>query len=428
MKCNTIVRNALATATSLAMTLGLTACSRDYTAAYVYSVSAANGTVSAFAVDYQSGVLTQISGSPFATQFTNPVTLVASPNGKFVYVIGGTQNSQVETFAVGTDGKLYGQTTVNLTGTYATAAAVDPAGKFLYVVYTYQTAYTPVSKGPGGVTGYPINSDGSLGTAFNAANVGNNPAAIVVAPSTCVATGAIIPGNATCTTLGATNVAGVENSFVYVVDDEGSTANPGAAATILGFAQNTSTGALTPLSGTNTTTMQGYAAGVTPSAIAADPTGRYVYATDKTSNVVYGYQIQASTTGNLVPLVSSPTATGQYPVAITIDPRGKYVYVANYNSNTVSSYSLVSGTGSLGGTSGANFTTATGPTCVTIEPALGIYLFTSNRLDGSISAGQLSPNTGQLTAVENTPFPSGTLPSCVVAVANGEHASSIVNP
>jgi hypothetical protein len=94
----------------------------------------------------------------------------------------------------------------------------------------------------------------------------------------------------------------------------------------------------------------------------------------------------------------------------------------------VSSYSLVSGTGSLGGTSGANFTTATGPTCVTIESALGIYLFTSNRLDGSISAGQLSPNTGALTAVENTPFPAGTLPSCVVAVTNGEHASSIVNP
>jgi 6-phosphogluconolactonase (cycloisomerase 2 family) len=411
MKCNTLVgkklvRNALAAMTSLAMTLGLTACSRDYTVAYVYSVSAANGTVSAFAVDYQSGVLTQISGSPFATQFTNPVTLVASPNGKFVYVVGGTQNSQVETFAVGTDGKLYGQKTVNITGTYPTAAAVDPAGKFLYVVYTYQTAYTPVSKGPGGVTGFPINSDGSLGTAFNAANVGNNPVAIVVTPY----------------------APNTQSSFVYVVDDEGSTANPGAQATVLGYAQNTTTGALTPASGTNTTTMQGYAAGVTPSAIAADPTGRYVYVTDKTSNVVYGYQVQATNTGNLSPLVSSPTATGQYPVAITIDPRGKYVYVANYNSNTVSSYSLVSATGSLGGTSGGNFTTATGPTCVSVESALGIYLFTSNRLDGSISAAQLSPNTGALSAVENTPFPAGTLPSCVVAVANGEHASSIVNP
>jgi 6-phosphogluconolactonase len=409
MKCNTLVRNSLATVTSLALALGITACDRDYTVAYVYSVSSANGTISAYAVDYQDGQLNQISGSPFGTQMTNPITVVAAPNNKTVYVIGGSQNSTVEAFQVGTDGKLYGKTTVNITGTYATAAVVDPTGKFLYVAYTYQLPYGPVSKGPGGITAFPINADGTLGAAVNAANVGNNPVAIVVSPF----------------------APGTTNQFLYVVDDEHSATSAlyaNSVATILGFSQNTSTGALTPVPGMNTATMQGFAAGVTPSAIAADPTGRYVYVTDETSNVIYGYQIQGTTTGNLVPLVSNPTSTGSFPVAVTIDPRGKYVYVANYNSNTVSSYSLVSATGSLGGTSGGNFTTATGPTCVTIEPALGIYLFTSNKLDGSISAGQLSPNTGQVSNVANTPFQTGTLPSCAVAVANGQHASSIVNP
>ena len=71
---------------------------------------------------------------------------------------------------------------------------------------------------------------------------------------------------------------------------------------------------------------------------------------------------------------------------------------------------------------------STGPTCVTVEPALGIYVYTSNALDGSISALQMNANTGQLSGVANSPFPTAALPSCVVAVANGSHATEIVSP
>jgi 6-phosphogluconolactonase (cycloisomerase 2 family) len=415
-----------ALAVSVAVGLGIAACSRDYTAAYVYVTSATAGTVSAYAVDYQNGVLTQLNGSPFASQLTNPTTLVAAPNGKFIYVIGGTQNSEVEEFGVGSDGKLYGQHTYNLAanGTYPTAAAIDSAGAYLYVTYTYQNGYTPASPGPGGVSIFPINSDNSLGTPTNL-NVGNNPVGIYVAAPTCTAT-PVIASNVKCT------AGGTENVFVYVVDQETRLAAP----TVLGYAQNTGNGALTPTAQTvtqtisGTSTLQGVHAGVTPSAIAIDPTGRYVYVTDKTSNEIFGYGIATTTTGNLTPLVSSPYTTGLYPVALTIDPRGKYLYTANYNSNTVTGYSLNSADGSLGTTAAGtgNFSTATGPTCVTVDPAVGIYLYTSNYLDGSISGGQLSPNTGGLTAIANTPFPANTLPSCITSVANGSHSSSLVNP
>ena len=146
MKFNNRFRTALAAATSLAMGLGAVACSRDYTVAYVFSTSSSNGTVSAYAVDFQSGELTQISGSPFAGQVgNNPVTLVAAPNQKFIYIIGGSQSSTVEEMAVGTDGKLFGQNTYNLASgdTYATSAAIDPAGKFLYVAFTYISPFGP---------------------------------------------------------------------------------------------------------------------------------------------------------------------------------------------------------------------------------------------------------------------------------------------
>ena len=439
MKFNNRFRTALAAAISLAMGLGAVACSRDYTVAYVFSTSGSNGSVSAYAVDYQSGELTQISGSPFVGQAgNNPVTLIAAPNQKFIYIIGGSQSSTVEEMAVGTDGKLFGQKTYNLASgdTYATSAAIDPSGKFLYVAFTYISPFGPANLGRGGISVFPINADNSLGTPTTV-NVGNNPVAIAVSPADCALTAAAGTGQQTCTTVNGTTGAGFLNSFVYVVEQEGAAygTNP---PHVLGFAQNTNTGALTLLSGstcTGTGVCTGYRSGVTPSAIAVDPSGRFVYVTDKTSNQIIGYSISlanagsGTNNGNLTPLVSSPYTTGLYPVQMTIDPRGKYLYTANYNSNNVSSYSISSADGSLSGAGlVGNFSTSTGPTCVTIDPAVGIFLYTSNYLDSSISGGQLSANTGNLTAIVNTPFPSGALPSCVISVTNGSHASSIVNP
>lgn len=423
MKFNTITRSAMATGMSLALGLGAVACSRDYTAAYVYAVNSPtnNGVpaqINGYGVDYQTGEITQLNGSPFPTNLSNTSTVVAAPNGKTLYVVGGTQNANVEVFSIGSDGKLYGTATPNITGTYPTAAAIDTTGTFLYVAYTYQTGYGPVSQGPGGVSVFKINSDGSLGTPFNV-NVGNNPIAIAVSAPTCTTT-PVISSNTACASGGTPNV------FVYVVDAE----TAAAAPNIVGFAQDTTTGALTPTTGTTctATTCMGTPVGVSPSAIAIDPTSKYLYVTDKLQNDIFGYQIASLNTGNLVPLSSNPVATGSYPVSITIEPRGKYVYVANSNSGTVSSYSLNLANGSLGGsaTSGGSFATATGPTCVTVEPALGIYLYTSNYLDGSISAGQLSANTGQLSGVANSPFPTGIQPVCLTAVANGPHSSQLV--
>lgn len=427
MKFDRIARTAFVAATSLALGLGTVACSRDYTVAYVYSTSAQGGNISAFGVDFQSGVLTQISGSPFPSNFTSATNVIPSPNGKFLYVVSGFQDNKVEELGVGTDGKLYGQHTYSLTGSYPTSAAIDSTGTYLYVTFTYQQGFTPASGGPGGITVFPINSDNSLNDAGKfTVKVGNNPVGITVSTPTCTATPAAgATGNTACTVGGA---AGHVNTFVYVVDQE-----PATSGQVIGFVQNTATGGLTLVSGSNCTTAipntcTGFRAGVTPSAIVVDPTSKYVYVTDKTSNQILGYQVALNTTGNLTPLVSSPYTTGLYPVSLTIEPRGKYVYTANYNSNTVSSFTLNAADGSLGGSAGVgNFTTSTGPTCVTVDPALGIYLYTSNYLDGSVSGGQLSPNTGQLTAIQNTPFPSGSLPSCVTSVANGEHSSSLVN-
>ena len=431
MKFNTISRIALAAVVSVAIAFGTTACIRDYTADYVYAVSNSSGQISAYGVDYQSGVLTQISGSPFSTNLTNPSTVVAAPNGKTIYVVGGSQQAQVQAMPVGSDGKLYGGTGANMPGggTYPTAAAIDHTGTYLYVTYTYQNGYGPNASGPGGVAIFPINSDGSLGTPSNV-NVGIAPVAIATTAPTCTATPALGTNSTpNCIILGTSGSAnnGTNQSFVYVVDAErDALGNSTGTPSVLGFVEDPGTGGLTPITGNNPE--NGFNAGVSPSAIVSDPTGKYVYVTDKAQNQIYGYGISNGTSGALTGLVSSPYATGQYPVSITIEPRGKYVYVANYNSQTVSSYSLNLASGALGATAGSNFTTTTGPTCVTVEPALGIYLYTSDYLNSSISGGQLSPNTGALNAVATSFFPAVSQPICVVSVPNGLHASQSTQP
>lgn len=404
MSWSKIGRGTVAAMMSLAMGLGLTACTRDYTVAYVYMTTAPKngqgGGVVEYAVDYQSGALVTLPGSPIAAG-NNPISLVAAPSGLFVYVLNH-DDSTVQEFAVGIDGILTSKNTYKVTGTLPTAATIDSAGKFLYVTYTYQTGYSASKPGPGGVTIFPINSDNSLGTALNQ-NVGNNPVGVV------------------------TNSF---NNYVYVVDQETS-----PNATVLGFSRDGNSGALTPVPGTTVgpavpngpTVGKGFSAGVTPSAIAEDPKGHFVYVTDRASNQLIGYVVQAQ--GVLVPMVNGPFATGLYPVAVTVDPRGKYLYTANYNSDTVGAYAIDQGTGTPAGSVGSGATkVGTTPSCVAIEPALGIYLYTSNNLDGTISGQQLDPHNGTLKAIQNTPFPASGLPTCVVAVANGSHATQIVQP
>ncbi len=169
----------------------------------------------------------------------------------------------------------------------------------------------------------------------------------------------------------------------------------------------------------------GYGAGTTPSAIAEDPSSRFVYITDEATNQLYGNVV--SNNGALVPMVNRPFATGILPLGLTIDPRGQFLYVANYTSGTIGAYAINTATGTpVGSVGSASTAVDTGPQCVTVEPALGIYVYTANNLAGTVSALQLNPHNGGLAQVQNTPFPSGGLPTCAVSVANGSHPTQII--
>jgi 6-phosphogluconolactonase (cycloisomerase 2 family) len=392
-------RIAKASIVSLATVLGLSACTRDYTVAFVYMTTAKSnpGVINQYAVDFKSGSLTTIGTAVAAGN--DPVAQVASPSGLFIYVVNRL-DSTVQEFAVQGDGSLVSKNVYKINGTLPTSVAIDPAGAFLYVTFTYQTGYSATNPGPGGVAIFPVNPDNSLGT-VSTVNVGNNPVGVTVS---------------------------YYNHFVYVLDQE-----PSPNATILGFSQNATTGALTPLPGTVISTVAGktvatgYAAGVVPSAIDEEPTARFLYVTDQAANQLIGYVVQSN--GSLVPMVNGPFSTGLFPVNLTIDPRGRLLYVVNYNANTVQGYAIDTATGTPSGAVGA-FATAvgTGPTSVAIDPALGIYLYTANNLDATVSGEQLTPGTGGLTGIENSPFPGSGTPTSVTVVANGAHATELITP
>jgi len=403
MTLNTMGRRAakasVASILSVAMGLGLTACSNDYTVAYLYATTAkANpGLINGYKVDYQSGTLTLLADSPIPSGGRNPVTIVAGPGNKAVYSIHRDDSSLVF-FAIGTDGKLYPQATYNIRGSFATAAAIDSAGKFLYVTFTYQNnpdnsqLYTPANPGPGGISIFSINADGSLVPlpAAQNQNVGRNPIGITA-----------------------------RNNKVYVIEqDAESTAN------LLGFSADPTTGLLTPLPGVTinpgNVSSTGFPSGSSPSGIIEDSSSSHLYLTDQVANTVTAYSIGADGTPTLIPNGAARTDAG--PLGMSFDLTGKFLYVANYTGGTISGYTLGANGEPVLSTVAASVQAGSGPTCITVigSPAAtaahAVYLYTSNALSNTISGMQLDPTDGSLRQIQNTPFTASTLPTCLVTV------------
>jgi 6-phosphogluconolactonase len=402
MTLNTMGRRAatasIASILSVAMGLGLTACSNDYTVAYLYATTAhANpGLINGYKVDYQSGTLDILADSPIPSGGRNPVTIVASPDHKSVYAIH-RDDSIVVFFAIGTDGKLYPQATYNIRGSFATAAAIDPTGKFLYVTFTYQNnldgsqLYTPANPGPGGVSIFTINGDGSLVPlpATQNQNVGRNPIGVAA-----------------------------QNNKVYVIEqDAASTAN------LLGFSADATTGLLTPLPGVTinpgNVPSTGFPTGTTPGGIIMDSTSTHLYLTDEVANTVTAYSIAADGTPTKI---GNGTATDAQPMGMSFDLTGKFLYVVNYTGGTISGYTIAADGEPVTSTVAASVQAGSGPTCVTVigspsaTAAHAVYLYTSNALSNTVSGMQLDPTDGSLRQIQNTPFTASTLPTCLVTV------------
>jgi 6-phosphogluconolactonase len=403
MKFSKLSQLALVSAIGLLVATLLTAC-QLVTIDFVYVAASAGasagsaGQIYGYATDAQSGAI-RSAITPVASGGTSPIAMAMTSDFLNVYVANQGNNTVVH-FTVADTGNLTLKDSITLPNT-PVSITVNSANTYLYVVSGTSSAT---------LTEYAL-TGGTIGSA-----TATVPLSLAAYP-----TDIILP-------TGVTVLA--NNDAVYVAAYDKSAYNPGGATSsnanpgwVFGYTVGSS-GALTATSGNP------YQAGVKPSALATDPTSRFIFVTDYASNELIGYTVLS--TNVLSFMINGPFRTGNEPTAITIDPRGIYMYITNSLDNTLSSYSIALPTGTpstiVGSGSTAGNTTDTDPVSVIVEPSLGRYVYTANRLGDSISGFKLNPDTGALAITQATPYPTGAYPMAVIAVPHGNHATQSVTP
>jgi 6-phosphogluconolactonase (cycloisomerase 2 family) len=391
-------RGILATAVSAGLGFGLASCSVSNTVDYLYMLSSKNnpGVINVYRVDSQTGALAQIPNSPYPAG-RNPLGIAIAPNGLTLYVVNHDDNT-IESFGIGTDAKLYPQHTYTTPGSEPVALAINAAGTFLFVVDYYQPVYTDLNPGPGAVVVYPINSDGSLGTAV-AQNFSSTQSESYYPLETAP--------------VGINIVASGDEIFItdlLLTTATGGTIGQGAVEAL----SVSSSGVLTPVTGSP------YPTGVTPNTLTTNPAGTYLYVTDTTQNELISYPIHSD--GTLATSSATTAATGSYPDGLTFDATGKYLYVVNRNSNNIQGYTIASGTGAP--VAFGSFATGAYPECVLVDPNLNTFVYTAD-FEGVGSTGyRMDHSTGMLSGTENSPYGGTGQATCLAATPHNKSSQS----
>ena len=419
MKFNRSGQLLLVSAASLMAAALVTACGTltvDFV--FVTSSKAAGlnnyGEVDVFEVNSESGAMRQIPTSPFPSGGRNPVAEAVSSDSTNLYVVNHDDNTIVQ-FIIGNDGKLYPQNTVNTSGIYPMAVAVN--GSTLYVLDTYQPLPSCSTAAPcsGSVAVYPITANTTTppseapqpNTPINSCN------GLDYVPLT-------LTGNASNDIVQPTALNVLKSGSNLFISAYDTTANTGL---VFGFSIGTLSCPSNPAPYQTIPTLTAlkgspWVAGIHPSAIASDPSSTYVYVTDSTSGDVLGYSIQS---GGLTPLTGSPFPSGSQPSGITVDPDPKYayLYVANSLDSTVTAYSMSSGALTRLG----SYATGLQPVAIGIDPSTNHFLYTVNYLgntvSGTLSGFELSPTAGTLVNSQNSPYTANAQPTAVAAISHG---------
>jgi 6-phosphogluconolactonase len=136
----------------------------------------------------------------------------------------------------------------------------------------------------------------------------------------------------------------------------------------------------------------------------ANKSNLYVYAALPSPDQISAYR-EDPNSGVLTILAVSPIAAGQGVTALAIDPSNKFLYAANSFEDDVSVYQI-SGSGSLTEAT-SRYPTGTTPTLLVMDKA-GQYLYVANAGSNNISSFSIDASKGTLTPVAGSPFPIGT--------------------
>jgi 6-phosphogluconolactonase len=422
MKLNRSSQLLLVSAAGLAAAGLVTACSSTLTVDFVYVTSSkAAGTnnygeVDVFEVNSESGRLRQIPTSPFPSGGRDPVAEAVGSNFANLYVVNEDDNSVVQ-FAIGNDGKLYPQNTINTPGVFPMGVAVN--GSRMFVADTYQPLPTcsPAEPCSGSVAVFPLASSGQPGNAVANGSIDYWPLTLPCSPTDVLAPGAItVTASGKFVFVSAYDTTAVADDTAPVTASGCDAAGAGTAPTgyVFAFAVN-SGGALTAVAGSPFVVAKRgtQGVGVQPSAIACDPNSEYVYVTDFLGGKVYGYSIVS---GVLSQLAYSPFGAGNQPASIAVDSAGSHAYVANSLDNTISAYTINGGELSNFGT----FATGTQPVAVLVDPATDHFVYAANYLGSTVTGYQLlSSGEPTMVVTQSNPYTANAQTTAMAAIPHG---------
>jgi 6-phosphogluconolactonase (cycloisomerase 2 family) len=341
---------------------------------FVYVANRGSNNISAYAMNPTTGTLTPLRGSPFSSAVGTPNALAVHPTGKFLYVapFGG---GSVEAYSIDTHGAL---TQVPgspfATDSGAISVAVDPTGRFAYVANLFADdvsgftinqgtgALTPISGSPfpSGSAPHGVSVD-PLGRFAYVASCGYGQGCNGVGPGS-ISEYTIDPVTGALTAVSGSPVGAGQNPFFVTADPTGRfvyVPNPGSG-NISAFAITPGVGSLTQTPGSP------FSAGVQALGAAIDPTGHFAYVDISNPASISGYSINAAT-GSLTPIETAPA--GSVPGVPAVDLTGQFLYVPDVASNNVLGYAINPTTGAL--TQVGTIPTGTNPVWVAITaPAL----------------------------------------------------------
>ena len=319
---------------------------------------------------------------------------------KFAFGVNNGDNN-IQTYAVGADGYLTSKgTSTNTLGTSPGSICLDPLGRYAYV-----GGYTS----PGSVTSFAVNSVTGALTTINSAPSGSNTSGVAVDPSgrfayTSGLDGYVTSYNIDPFTGGLASMASTSAGLGAVPAPSGIAVEPvgryvyvanSYANSVGAYAVNHTTGALTPIAGSP------FAAGPVSYSIAIDPFGRFLFAGNMTGSSISAYAID-NTTGALADVAGSPftLSASVMPRALAADPSGRFLYVANFGGQ-LSALAVDQETGVLSEMAGSPYTTpATSLLAVTVDGS-GSYLYAVENWSssGKIYVYGIDAGTGALTQI-----------------------------
>jgi uncharacterized protein (TIGR03437 family) len=330
----------------------------------LYVGNVGDDTISTYVIDQDSGLLTEILprvGSP-----GSPSSVAIHPSGKFVYVTNGgnaalgANGPSIAEFSIDPNtGALTLLSSVPLTpGTGPQGAAIDAAGSFLFVAQA----------GPGNVGVYSI-----------------DPSAGTLSP---------VPGSP---------FAALPNVSKVVVHPSGkfAYASTGATSQIVAFNIDGS-GALTPVAGSP------FAARNNLFWMAMDAAGQFLFAIERQDPGVLVYSVDRNT-GALTPVAGSPFSLppGSTPTSVAVDPAGKFLYVSTAGNGGVNVFTI-GATGAL--SQSRSFGAITSAFDAILDPS-GRFLYVPGQQVNGISGLAIDSNSGALSPLPQQFFQAGNSPT-----------------